>query len=93
MAINYITVDHARQMGAEFLNIVETLRLYQDKLRQHKEIMENLTDGMTYVAIETQYGLPVGKGVTVYNLTTGAVSELAADVNFTQLIDWIVPVV
>ena len=93
MAINYITVDHARQMGAEFLNIVETLRLYQDKLRQHKEIMDNLTDGLVYTAIETQYGLPVGKGDEVYNLTAGAVSELSADTNLGQLLDWIVPVV
>jgi hypothetical protein len=93
MAINYITVDRSRQQGNDLLTIIETLRYYQDRLRQEKEKMENMTDGITYTAIETQYGIPTGKGDEVYNLVTGATSELAADTNFVQLLDWIVPVV
>jgi hypothetical protein len=93
MAINYITVDRSKQMGADFLNIIETLRLYSDKLRQHKELMDNMTDGVTYANIETQYGIATGKGDETYNLVAGAVSELAADTNFSQLVDWFVPVV
>jgi hypothetical protein len=93
MAINYITVDRSKQMGADLLNIIETLRLYQDKLRQHKELMDNMTDGVTYTNIETQYGIATGKGDETYNLVAGTVAELAADTNFSQLIDWFVPVV
>lgn len=93
MAINYITVDRSRQQGNELLTIVETLRYYQDRLRQEKEKMDNMTDGVSYTAIETQYGIPTGKGVSMYNLVSGAVAELAADTNFAQLIDWTVPVV
>jgi hypothetical protein len=93
MAINYITVDRARQQGGELLSVIESLRYYQDKLRQEKEKMENMTDGITYTAIETQYGIPTGKGDEVYNLVTGATAELVADTNFVQLLDWIVPVV
>lgn len=93
MAINYITVDRGKQMGNDLLNIIETLRLYQDKLRQHKELMDNMTDGATYTAIETQYGIVAGKGDETYNLVAGTVAELAADTNFSQLIDWFVPVV
>lgn len=93
MPINHVTVDHSRQQGSELPQVVESLRLQQDKLRQIKEIMDNMTDGITYVNIETQFGLPVGKGVTMYNLIAGAVSEIAADVNLTNLIDWTVPVV
>jgi hypothetical protein len=93
MAINFITVDRSRQMGADLLNVIETLRLYQDKLRQHKELMDNMTDGVTYTDIETQYGVPTGKGDETYNLVAGTVSELAADTNFGQLVDWFVPVV
>jgi hypothetical protein len=93
MAINYITVDRSRQQGNDLLTIIETLRYYQDRLRQEKEKMENMTDGITYTAIETQYGIPTGKGDEVYNLVAGATAELVADTNFVQLLDWIVPVV
>lgn len=93
MAINYITIDRSKDMGSDLLNIIETLRLAQDRLRQHKELMDNMTDGVSYTAIETQYGITAGKGVSTYNLVSGSVSELAADVNFSQLVDWFVPVV
>lgn len=93
MPINYITVDRSKQMGGDLLNIIEMLRLYQDKLRQHKELMDNMTDGATYANIETQYGIAAGKGDETYNLVAGTVAELAADTNFGQLIDWFVPVV
>lgn len=93
MAVNYITVDRSRQQGNDLLSIIDNLRYYQDRLRQEKEKMENMTDGVTYAAIETQYGIPTGKGDEVYNLVTGATAELAADVNFAQLLDWIVPTV
>jgi hypothetical protein len=93
MAINYITVDAARKQGGELLSILDNLRYYQDRLRQEKEKMENMTDAVTYTAIETQYGIPTGKGDEVYNLVAGASAELAADTNLTQLLDWIVPVV
>ena len=93
MAVNYITVDRSRQQGNDLLTIIDNLRYYQDRLRQEKEKMENMTDGATYAAIETQYGITTGKGDEVYNLVTGATAELAADVNFAQLLDWIVPTV
>jgi hypothetical protein len=95
MAINYITVDRARQQGGELLSVIENLRYYQDKLRQEKEKMENMTDGVTYTAIETQYGIQTGsnKGELVYNLVAGATAELASDTNLNQLLDWLVPTV
>jgi hypothetical protein len=93
MPINYITLDKGRQMGNDLLQVIDTLRLYQDKLRQHKEMMDNLTDGINYTAIENQYGVPTGKGDEVYNLVAGSVSELSADTNINQLLDWIIPAV
>lgn len=93
MPINYITVDRARIQWNDLLNIIDNLRFYQDKLRQEKEKMDNMTDGADYTAIESQYGIPTGKGDEVYNLVAGATSELAADTNLSQLLDWIVPVV
>ena len=91
MAINFITVDAGRTLGAQLLGCVDALRRNEATLRELKEIMDNMTDGITYTNIETNFGIPVGKGQTMYNLVSGAVSELAADVNFTQLVDWTVP--
>lgn len=92
MATNHITVDRNSAQGNELLNIVEQIRLYQDKLRQHKEMMDAQVDtGPDYSAIETQYGLVTGKGVSVYNLVAGSSAELAADSNLVSLIDYVVP--
>jgi len=93
MAINYITVDRSKQMGADLLSIIEGLRSLQDRLRQHKEMMDNMTDGVTYANIETQYGIATGKGDETYNLVAGTVAELGLDTNFMNLMDWFVPVV
>ena len=92
MAINYITVDRAtKSLGADFYALVDAMRIQADKLRQVKEIMDNMTDGATYANIETQFGIPTGKGQTTYNLVAGAVAEIPADTNLSQLFDWIVP--
>lgn len=93
MAVNIITVDQSKRQGGQLLTIIETLRRAQDELRQHKEMMENMTDGVTYAAIETQYGAGVGKGTPLYNLVVGATAELAADSNLANLLDWVVPTV
>lgn len=93
MAINYITVDREKSLGNQTIAIVNTLREYQDKLRQLKEIMDNMTDGTDYTKIEAQFGLVTGKGQPLYNLVAGATSELAVDSNFVNLIDWTVPLV
>jgi uncharacterized protein YerC len=93
MAVNYITVDRSKQMGADLLSIIEGLRSLQDRLRQHKELMDNMTDGVTYANIETQYGIATGKGDETYNLVAGTVAELGLDTNFMNLMDWFVPVV
>jgi uncharacterized protein YerC len=93
MAVNYITVDRSKQMGADLLSIIEGLRSLQDRLRQHKELMDNMTDGVTYANIETQYGIATGKGDETYNLVAGTIAELGLDTNFMNLMDWFVPVV
>lgn len=93
MAINYITVDRSKQMGGDLLSIIEGFRSLQDRLRQHKDMMDNMTDGVTYTNIETQYGIATGKGDETYNLIAGTVSELGLDTNFMNMVDWFVPVV
>lgn len=92
-------------MGADLLNIIETIRSAQDRLRQHKEIMGNLWEGADYTNIELQYGVPTGKGddllllvnSSVNYLTNSGLSLLAdyqyAATSFNNMIDQVIPVV
>lgn len=93
MAVNYITVDRSKQQGAQLLAVVEGFRRLQGEMSQIKDMMDNMTDGITYTNVELQFGIATSKGDEMYNLIAGAVSELAADTNFSQLVDWTVPVV
>jgi hypothetical protein len=100
MALNYINVDYGRTLGRELLSCIGALRENQDRLRQLKEIMDNMVDGTgtldsDYASLETNFGVVPNvtagqKGRSVYNLSAGAVSELAADTSFASLIDYIV---
>jgi hypothetical protein len=98
MALNYITINRNKASGSQLQNVVDTMRDNTDRLRQHKEIMDNMIDTasspINYTAIENQYGVPTGKGEALYNLVSGSTSELAQGgdaTNYNQLIDWVVP--
>lgn len=84
-------MDRTKATGSRMLATIESLRDYIDRLRQHKEQLEQMTDGVTFGTIEAQCGLTTGDGETFYNLVIGANSEVAADVSLNQLIDWIGP--
>ena len=91
MAKNNITVNRSFRQGADLVSVVESFRNATDKLKQLKEIMDNMTDASDWTVIEAQFGVPVGKGEVIYNLVSGTVSELAADTTFNNLTDWVTP--
>lgn len=91
MADNHITIDRNKATGNNMLATIEGLRDHIDRLRQHKEQLEQMTDAVSFGTIETQCGLPAGKGETFYNLVIGANGEVVADVSLNQLIDWVGP--
>lgn len=87
MAINYITVNATRALGAELLALSNNLRSDKDRLSKLKAMLDQMTDAVDYSAIEAQVGLPAGKGVLVYNLVAGALADLNANTNVPQLTD------
>ena len=91
MATNHITVSRNSAQGADLLSIVDQFRIYQDRLRQNKEMMDAQVDGADYSAIETQFGVNSGSGQTVYNLVAGASAEVTSATNFNQMLDYLVP--
>lgn len=91
MAINNITIDltTGKRLAFKLRETVDQLQKYEEMLAALKAAMDQMTDGVSYATIETEFALPTGKGVTVYNLVTGASAELAADSNLEQLKSWL----
>lgn len=91
MANNFIDVDLStnERLAYKLREVIDGFEKNADLLASLKDAMEQMTDGVTFTTIETQFGLPTGKGSSVYNLVVGSVAELAADTNLTQLRSWL----
>jgi hypothetical protein len=87
MPIDNVTVNVTSSQGAQLKSLQNLINQARNLARQIAEQMNQQTDGTTFTAIETQFGLPSGDGETVYNLTvalTGATGllEVAGIVQF-----------
>lgn len=91
MAIVNITVDKQKTLGNQFYQLVQSFRSNHSQLREFKEMMDNMTDGVTYTEIESRFGVSSTNGQAVYNLVAGSLAELDADTNFTQMVDRLNP--
>ena len=93
MAINYITVNRSKTLANELYTLITATRNSHSKLKEIKDLMNSQTDGVDFSNIETQFGLPAGKGQIVYDLIVGNLAELNAATNFKRMNDRIVPLV
>lgn len=78
MANDYIKIDPTNT-GLQ----ASMLRTYTYQLRQAFEtgirmlaIMNHNTDGVTFAALETMFGIPTGKGQAVFNLVNGSIGSM-----------------
>ena len=67
-----VTATHA----ARLLSYKDALRTAYDQGKRLQAVMNHNTDGTVFTDIEALFGLPVGKGQTVYNLVTGSVGAI-----------------
>jgi len=93
MAINFIPVDRTKTLGNELHSLVTAFRSNHSKLKELKDIMDSMTDNVDFTNIESQFGLPTGKGQAVYDLIVGDLAELNGSPNFKRMNDRIVPLV
>ena len=91
MAINNITVNRSFILGSQLASLVESQNNIIATMRKIKSQMDNMTNASDWTVIEAQFGIPAGKGQTVYNLIAGALSELDADTSLSNLTSWITP--
>ncbi len=85
MAVQYILVDTSQRLGSELRQAVNYGNAFDTQVVRLKEIMETMIDGTDYSAVETNFGLQVGSGQTVYNLVSGAATD-AGGTNIHQLL-------
>lgn len=85
MADNFIAISNSSRLGTTLLGIVCNLATDVAKLKQLKADMDQMTDTVTYATIEAQFGLPTGKGQTIYLLLSGLLTDLAASSNYATL--------
>lgn len=79
MARDFIKIDTTNTAAIHALklkNFVATLRAAQDQGNLVKDIMTHNNDGTTFTDIETYFGLPAGKGQTVFDLVNGALGSM-----------------
>lgn len=95
MANDFIRADPTQTPQAQpyaglLLGLVTALRNTIDQLDRVKAVMDHSNDGVSFTAIETLFGLPSGKGQTVYDLvngTRGALGGTMQNSNALALID------
>jgi hypothetical protein len=90
VANNYVLITTTGQRhAAALLALVNNLANQRDILAQVKADMDQMTDGVSYATIESAFGLPAGKGQTVYNLVAGALAEVNAATTFNNLLTYL----
>jgi len=87
MAANHIPVDQGKRLGQQLRRLIDMQREVLQLNEKLKDIMETQIDTADYTLVATEFGLPSGKGETVYNLVAGMYSAVnVSAVN--QAIDW-----
>lgn len=80
MARDFIKVDHTQSAATQAPALKDYINTLTRAIQQGKQIlavMGHLNDGTVFTDIETYYGLPAGKGQTVFNLINGSVGSFA----------------
>lgn len=76
MARDFITINQSAAQAGLLKSYIELLRQAYDKGTRCLAEMGHLNDGTVFTDIETSFGLPTGKGQTVFNLVNGSVGSL-----------------
>ncbi len=80
MARDFIKVDPTQSTATQaraLLNYINTLASAIQQGKQILAVMGHNNDGTVFTDIETLFGLPAGKGQTVFNLINGSVGSFA----------------
>jgi hypothetical protein len=88
MAANHVAIDESKDLGRKIKRLVGLQREALNLMHEIKDVAEAQIDGMDYSVFEARAGIPTGKGMTVYNLVTGARTEVNV-ANVQQMLNWL----
>lgn len=79
MARDFIKInrtDATATQAAALLSFVASLRIAYEQGNRVRDVMIHNNDGSNFADIEALFGLPVGKGQTVFDLVNGAIGSM-----------------
>lgn len=79
MARDFIRIDRTTSAATHanlLLSYANTLRNAYEIGKRIKDIMSHNNDGTTFTDIEGLFGLPTGKGQTIFDLVNGSVGSM-----------------
>lgn len=76
MAIDFITINTSAPQAGALRSYIQTLRSAQELGQRVLDIMTHNNDGVTFASVETLFGLPTGKGQTVFDLVNGSIGSM-----------------
>lgn len=78
MAVDHISIDQTKRLGARLRRLVDKQRGELDEMIALKAIMDECVDGTDYTEIAVRFGIgsTTAEGQAVYNLLTGALAAI-----------------
>jgi len=76
MANIYVKVNTGLRLGNELQKVGDMLCAAQSHIVQVKNTMDNMTNGVDFTTIETNFGIPTGQGQGAYNTIVSAVASM-----------------
>lgn len=80
MAIDYIKIDisnpNAATQASTLKNAINTGQNFYALLLNIRQKMTHANNGVSFVEIETLYGLPSGKGQTMFDFVNGSIGAI-----------------
>lgn len=79
MARDFIKIDTAASGATQAQTLKTAIAIMRQaymQLTAVKAVMTHLNDGTVFTDIETLFGLPAGKGQTVFDLVNGSVGSM-----------------
>ena len=76
MAKDYIKIDATAPQAPLLRSYISAMRQAYNLGKQCQAIMTHNNDGVDFSSIETLFGVPAGKGQTVFNFVNGSVGSM-----------------
>jgi len=93
MADNHIEINTSTRLGYELRETVDALITSRARLRAFVQAADQMTDAVNWSVVEARFGIPAGKGASLYSLLAASAQALEESMVLGQLTGWLEGVV